>query len=64
MLRYNAVGTPDVAGSYLAEFREKTGANELIVVHQSNTVANRLRSIELLAEAVDPRGEPEAGSAD
>lgn len=56
MLRYNAVGTPDVAGNYLAEFREKTGADELIVVHQSNTVPNRLRSIELLAESVDPSG--------
>lgn len=57
MLRYNAVGTPEVAGKYLAEFREKTGADELIVVHQSNTVPHRLRSIELLAEAVDPRGD-------
>lgn len=57
MLRYNAVGTPEVAGNYLAEFRDETGADELIVVHQSNTVDNRLRSIELLAEAVDPTGE-------
>ncbi len=56
MLRYNAVGTPEVAGEYLAEFSEKTGADELIVVHQSSTVANRLRSVELLAEAVDPSG--------
>lgn len=56
MLRYNAVGIPEVAGDYLAEFREATAADELIVVHQSNTVTNRLRSIELLAEAIDPSG--------
>ena len=56
MLTYNAVGTPDDAGRYLEEFREHADADELIVVHQSNTVENRLRSVELLAEAVDPSG--------
>jgi luciferase family oxidoreductase group 1 len=56
MLTYNAVGTPDQAGAYLEKFRDDTAAQELMVVHQSNSVANRLRSVELLAEAVDPTG--------
>jgi luciferase family oxidoreductase group 1 len=57
MLTYNAVGTPDEAGEYLEEFREHAVADELIVVHQSNSVENRLRSAELLTEAVDPTGD-------
>lgn len=54
MLTYNAVGTPGEAGEYLEQFRRIARADELIVVHQSNTVENRLRSVELLAESVDP----------
>jgi luciferase family oxidoreductase group 1 len=61
MLTYNAVGTPGEAGEYLERFVEHAGADELIVVHQSNSVENRLRSVELLAEAVDPSGEPGSG---
>jgi luciferase family oxidoreductase group 1 len=57
MLTYNAVGTPDEAGEYLEKFREHAVADELIVVHQSNSVENRLRSAELLTEAVDPTGD-------
>jgi luciferase family oxidoreductase group 1 len=57
MLTYNAVGTPERAGAYLDHFRDQAGADELIVVHQSNSVDNRLRSVELLADAVDPSGD-------
>lgn len=57
MLTYNAVGTPDEAGEYLEKFREHAVADELIVVHQSNSVENRLRSAELLTEAIDPTGD-------
>jgi luciferase family oxidoreductase group 1 len=57
MLTYNAVGTPNQAGAYLEDFRNEADADELIVVHQSNSVANRLRSVELLTEAVDPTGD-------
>lgn len=53
MLTYNAVGTPADAAEYLEQFRRLSRADELIVVHQSNTVENRLRSVELLAGAVD-----------
>ncbi len=56
MLTYNAVGTPEEAGEYLEKFRDHTNADELIVVHQSNSVEHRLRSVELLTEAVDPTG--------
>ena len=66
MLTYNAVGTPDEAGQYLEDFRDETAADELIVAHQSKSVETRLRSAELLTEAVDPTGgspgEPESES--
>jgi luciferase family oxidoreductase group 1 len=56
MLTYTAVGTGDRAALYLDSFQEQTGADELITVHYADSVANRIRSIELLAEAVDPAG--------
>ena len=56
MLTYNAVGTPEAAGEYLQKFRDETNADELIVAHYSDSVANRLRSVELLSDAVDPTG--------
>ncbi len=56
MLTYCAVGTPPTVAAYIDEFQRATGADELIVVHQADSVATRLRSVELLASAVDPRG--------
>ncbi len=53
MMTYSAVGTPDTVAAYLDEFQEATGADELIVVHHATTVTGRLRSVELLADAVD-----------
>jgi luciferase family oxidoreductase group 1 len=52
MLTYSAVGTPGPVAAYLGEFQRATGADELIVVHHGEGVAGRLRSVELLAEAV------------
>jgi luciferase family oxidoreductase group 1 len=52
MMTYTAVGTPDVVAGYLAEFREHADADELMVVHQGDSVAARVRSLELVAEAV------------
>ncbi len=43
--------TPDTVVAYLDEFQHDTGADELIVVHHAPTVAGRLRSVELLADA-------------
>lgn len=51
MMTYSAVGTPDVVRDKVTEFGEQTGADEIIVAHQSPTVEERLRSAELLAEA-------------
>jgi alkanesulfonate monooxygenase SsuD/methylene tetrahydromethanopterin reductase-like flavin-dependent oxidoreductase (luciferase family) len=58
MLTYCAVGTPPTVAAYLDDFQRRTGADELIVVHQADGVATRLRSVELLASAVDPGGAP------
>ena len=54
MLTYTALGTPDDVRDYLDDFRKLADADELIVAHQSPTVEARLRSVELLAEAVQP----------
>jgi alkanesulfonate monooxygenase SsuD/methylene tetrahydromethanopterin reductase-like flavin-dependent oxidoreductase (luciferase family) len=53
MLTYCAVGTPPTVSAYLEEFQRRTGADEPIVVHQADSVTARLRSVELLASAVD-----------
>jgi luciferase family oxidoreductase group 1 len=53
MLTYSAAGTPPEVSSSLEEFAELTGADELITVHHSTTAESRLRSVRLLAEAVN-----------
>ncbi|UOY03860.1 LLM class flavin-dependent oxidoreductase [Blastococcus sp. PRF04-17] len=53
MLTHTAVGTRDQIGPYLDEFRRFADADELIVAHQSATTEGRLRSVTLLAEAMD-----------
>jgi luciferase family oxidoreductase group 1 len=60
MLTYTAVGTKDEVATYLDQFQEQTGADELITVHYAGSVADRVRSVELLAEAADPAGAPAA----
>ena len=52
MLTHTAVGTPADVATQLAEFRAYADADELIVCHQSPTIDERLRSVELTAEAV------------
>jgi alkanesulfonate monooxygenase SsuD/methylene tetrahydromethanopterin reductase-like flavin-dependent oxidoreductase (luciferase family) len=51
MMHYSAVGTPEVVKTYLDDFVEHAGADELMVVHPSLTLEARLRSIDLLADA-------------
>jgi len=58
MLTYSAIGTGAEAAAYLAGFQAKTGVEELITVHYSDSVDNRLRSIEILAEAAALSAEP------
>jgi luciferase family oxidoreductase group 1 len=55
MLTYSAVGTPREVSDYLDAFLGKTGADELIVVHQAPGIEERLRSVTLLAEAMEAR---------
>lgn len=52
MLHYAAVGTPFEVTDYLEAFAAHAAADELVIVHQSPSNAARLRSVELLAEAV------------
>ncbi len=49
MLAYTAVGLAGEVAAYLENFAADTGADELITVHYSDSVPNRLRSVELLA---------------
>ncbi|MFC4556518.1 LLM class flavin-dependent oxidoreductase [Georgenia faecalis] len=49
MLKYTAVGTPAAVREYLTEFAAHSGADELIVAHQTPSVEQRLRSVELAA---------------
>ncbi|MCU1530539.1 MAG: alkane 1-monooxygenase [Arthrobacter sp.] len=51
MMRYSAIGTPDTVIEYLNEFTKHADADELIVAHQGTGVDERLRSVELLAQA-------------
>lgn len=53
MMRYSAVGTPDVARTYLEEFAAKADADELIVATQITDRAAWIRSFELLAQAME-----------
>jgi luciferase family oxidoreductase group 1 len=53
MLTYAAVGTPAEVGEYLDGFLKTADADELIVAHQAPTTEARLRSVTLLAEAME-----------
>ncbi|HHU68090.1 MAG TPA: LLM class flavin-dependent oxidoreductase [Corynebacterium sp.] len=50
-LRIQAVGSPETAKQQLADFQERTGADELITVTYAFDPAVRNRSLELLAQA-------------
>src|ERR1700691_1825749 len=52
MLAYAAVGTPAQVSDYLDGFIRQTEADELIVAHQATSIEGRLRSVTLLAEAM------------
>jgi luciferase family oxidoreductase group 1 len=49
MLAYTGSGTAEQVTAYLEGFAAETGADELITVHYSDSVPNRLRSVELTA---------------
>jgi luciferase family oxidoreductase group 1 len=52
MLRYSVAGTPPEVATYLDGFIQHIGADELMIVHQSPQIEDRLRSVLLLAEAM------------
>jgi luciferase family oxidoreductase group 1 len=52
MLTYTALGRPDGVHAYLEEFHRHADADELMVVHHWDTVAGRIRSLELLSDAM------------
>ena len=54
MMHYSAVGTPDHVKAYLEEFAALAGVDELITAHSSPTIDQRLRSVDLVADAMDP----------
>ncbi len=54
MLTHTAVGAPGQLADYVEGFRKFADADELIIAHQSSNVAGRLRSVELLAQAMEP----------
>jgi luciferase family oxidoreductase group 1 len=51
MMRYTAVGTPDEVRRFLKDFAEQSHADELITVHPSAALEDRLHSLKLLASA-------------
>jgi len=53
MMRYSAVGTPDEVRVFLDDLVSATQADELITAHASSNVADRLRSVELTAGAMN-----------
>ena len=54
MVTYSAVGTPAEVSEYIQAFVTHADADELMVAHQSPTTEARLRSVELLADSVEP----------
>ena len=54
MMHYSAVGSPDHVKAYLEEFAALAGVDELITAHSSPTIDQRLRSVDLVADAMDP----------
>lgn len=53
MMRYSAVGTAGEVRAYLDDFATETGADELLLAHQSPFIEGRLRSVELTADAMN-----------
>jgi len=54
MMHYSAVGTAAMVASYLSQFAEHAGVDEVITAHASPTIDERLHSVDLLADALDP----------
>jgi alkanesulfonate monooxygenase SsuD/methylene tetrahydromethanopterin reductase-like flavin-dependent oxidoreductase (luciferase family) len=62
MMHYTASGTGDYVHRYLEHLATEANVDELITVHPSPTIDERLRSIDLLADAHDPTGQSATAS--
>lgn len=51
MMHYTTAGTPEQVATYLETFAREANVDELITVHPSSSIDERLRSIDLLADA-------------
>jgi len=49
---YVAMGTARDVHNYVMQFQRDTGADELMIAHQTHNVESRLRSVELLADCM------------
>lgn len=56
MTHYTAAGSPELVKRYLENFAAEADVDELITVHPSRTMDQRLRSIDLTAEVFDLPG--------
>jgi luciferase family oxidoreductase group 1 len=54
MMHYSAVGTPSIVAEYVRQFAHHAQVDEVITAHSSPTIEQRLRSVDLLADAMDP----------
>jgi luciferase family oxidoreductase group 1 len=54
MMHYSAVGTAPEVARYLTQFAQQAAVDEVITAHASPTIAERLRSIDLVADALHP----------
>jgi luciferase family oxidoreductase group 1 len=61
MLSCSAVGSPETVSREVREFAARTGADELIITSQIYDATARIRSYELLAQAVIQSGPGQAG---
>jgi luciferase family oxidoreductase group 1 len=53
MVTYSAVGTPPEIKDYLEQFAKVADADELIVAHHNTSLEGRLRSVQLVSEAMN-----------
>lgn len=58
MTKYTAVGTPEEIRSYLTDFADSIGADELITAHYAQRIEDRIHSVELTAQAVAAVADP------
>ena len=54
MMHYSAVGAASEVATYLTQFAEHAAVDEVITAHASPTIDERLRSVDLVADAMDP----------